>query len=337
MKILHGPYDISGQGLYTVRGLRENGEAARLAVVSGNKCPSYADFCLDNKNTEELSRFVGHIAKEIDVFHSHGGDTFINDMSDLKLMKANGVRIFSEFHGVELRYVFNAEALPFAPADPMSKEDRAGRRERLTRLIGNSDGIILHSEGQYRYLPQELSVPVYTVPLRVDIKSLVPESDPGNPKVRIVHAPTDRRFKGTERILEELKHVKGDFELILVEGKTREEALQIYRSADIIIDQISGGSYGVFSIEAMALGKPVIAYISEFTRKHHPDLPIVSSDFENLSFVVSELISDRERRNRLGVYGRDYVERYHDHVKVTALLKKIYRGMNINHNLFKEL
>ena len=335
MNVLHGMSEISGQGNYTVRGLRRNGITAELALFSDAQKHHYAaDFILDRTDVQAVRDFAERMAKEIDVFHSHAGDTLLPDQSDLDLFRENDVRIFAEFHGTEIRYIFNDAPLPFAPKESISSEERMQRQERLLHLIDKCDGIILHSRGQYQYLPQPLSKPVYIVPLRVDIKRLVPQYETGHERLRIVHAPTDRRFKGTERILESLEHVKEDFELVLVEGKTPKEALEIYRTADLIIDQISGGSYGVLSIEAMALGKPVIAYISEQTRRRHPLLPVVSADFDSLSEVVSSLLSDRQRRIHLGKCGREYVERYHDNVRVTALLAELYAGELKQNDLF---
>lgn len=334
MKVLHGMSDISGQGYYTVEGLRMNGVDAELALFSDTKKPCIADIIPDRTDPHAMRDFAERIAKEIDIFHSHAGDTVLPDQSDLDLFRNNNVRIFAEFHGTEIRYVFNDAPLSFAPRDFISDEEKRQRQDQLLNLIGKSDGIILHSEGQYKYLPQHLSVPVYNVPLRVDIRRLEPLYETGHERLRIVHAPTDRRFKGTERILEALDNVKAPFDLVLVEGKTPQEALEIYRTADIIIDQISGGSYGVLSIEAMALGKPVITYISEQTRQHHPLLPIVSADFDSLSEVVSDLLSDRQRRISLGKSGRKYAERYHDNVRVTALLPDLYAGKLNHNNLF---
>lgn len=336
MKVLHGMSDVSGQGYNTVRGLRSNGIGAELALFSdtGNCCA--ADIALDRTDLPAMRAFAERKAEEIDIFHSHAGDTILMDQTDLDIFRRNNVRIFAEFHGTEIRYVFNDIPLPFAPKEHISSEERLQRQKKLLDLIDKSDAIILHSGGQYKYLPQPLSKPVYIVPLRVDIKRLVPHYESnhyegGHERLRIVHAPTDRRFKGTDRILEALSHVKEDFELVLVEGKTAEEALKIYRTADIIIDQISGGSYGVFSIEAMALGKPVVAYISEQTRRRHPLLPVVSADFDCLGDIVSSLLSDRQRRIDLGKRGREYAERYHDRVRVTALLAQLYAG-ELNHN-----
>ena len=334
MNVLHGMSDISGQGRYTVQGLCRNGIQAWLALFSDAKNTSAADIILDRTDPQSTRDFAERMAKEIDVFHSHAGDTLLPDQSDLDLFRKNNVRIFAEFHGTEIRYIFNDVPLPFAPKETIGPEEKQLRKSQLLHLIDKSDGIILHSEGQYPYLPQPLSKPVYIVPLRVDIRRLEPQYETGHERVRIVHAPTDRLFKGTAGILQALEHVKEEFELVLVEGKAPEEAREIYRTADIIIDQISGGSYGVFSIEAMALGKPVITYISEQTRLRHPLLPVVSADFESLSEVVSSLISDRQRRAHLGKCGRKYVERYHENTRVTALLPDLYEGNLKQNNLF---
>lgn len=334
MKVLHGMSDISGQGYYTVQGLRGNGVTAELALFSDQKSRCAADIILDRAAPRQVRDFAERKAKEIDIFHSHGGDTLLPDQSDLDLFKENHVRIFAEFHGTEIRYIFNDMPLPFAPKESINSEERLQRQKRLLNLINKSDGIILHSEGQYPYLPQPLSKPVYIVPLRVDVRGLTAQYETGNKRLRVVHAPTHRQFKGTEKILKSLERVKEDFERALVEGKAPEEAREIYRTADIIIDQISGGGYGVLGIEAMALGKPVIAYITEQTRRRHPLLPIVSADFDSLSEVVSDLISDGQKRFRLGKSGRKYVERYHENVRVTALLAALYEGKLKHNNLF---
>ena len=334
MNVLHGMSEISGQGYYTVQGLRGNSINAKLAVFSDMKTSYPADVILDRKDRQGVRDFADRMAKEIDVFHSHAGDTLVPDQSDLDLFRENDVRIFAEFHGTEIRYIFNDRPLPFAPKEFISSQEKIRRQKDLLRLIDSCDGIILHSQGQYPYLPQPLSKPVFILPLRVDIRGIRPQYETGNDRLRIVHAPSNRAFKGTDRILQALDSAKEDFELVLVEGKTHQEAMDIYRTADIIIDQISGGSYGVLSIEAMALGKPVITYISEETRRCHPSLPVVSADFDSLSQVVDRLLRDRSERIRIGKCGRQYAERYHDHVGVTALLADLYAGKVKQKNLF---
>ena len=54
-----------------------------------------------------------------------------------------------------------------------------------------------------------------------------------------------------------------DADLELVEGLHHDEAFERYRDADIVVDQLNAGWYGLFAIEAMALGKPVVTFLHD--------------------------------------------------------------------------
>ena len=54
-----------------------------------------------------------------------------------------------------------------------------------------------------------------------------------------------------------------DADLELVEGLHHDEAFERYRAADIVVDQLNAGWYGLFAIEAMALGKPVVTFLHD--------------------------------------------------------------------------
>ena len=56
-------------------------------------------------------------------------------------------------------------------------------------------------------------------------------------------------------------HLAADLEL--VEGLHHDEAFERYRAADIVVDQLNAGWYGLFAIEAMALGKPVVTFLHD--------------------------------------------------------------------------
>ena len=116
-----------------------------------------------------------------------------------------------------------------------------------------------------------------------------------------------------------------------VQQLSHQQAVQLYKQADIIIDQILCGAYGNLSVEAMALGKPVICYIRPDLVDHYPkNLPIVSANPDTLFDVLKDLIRDQERRSHLGRLGRSYVEEYHDASKVIHQLINIYEEV-LNH------
>jgi glycosyltransferase involved in cell wall biosynthesis len=148
-------------------------------------------------------------------------------------------------------------------------------------------------------------------------------------KIRILHAPSDPRVKGTEYVVkavEDLKREGYEIELDLVRNLPHQEALEHYRQADIVIDQLLVGWYGVFAIECMALGKPVCVYIQESLKCYLPTtLPLVATSHSNLKEDLRKLIKDSALRKQIGKTARLFVEQEHDADKIAKyLVEKIY-------------
>lgn len=141
--------------------------------------------------------------------------------------------------------------------------------------------------------------------------------------VTIVHAPSHRQSKGTDLIIKAVKDLEEEgyqITFILVEGMPLSRAMEIYRSADIVVDQVNPriGLYGLVSIENMALGKPVLCSIHPEYEFYLPDLPIVRVRPETLKDRLRMVIEDPDLRQGLGREGRQYVEKYHDAKKIGA-------------------
>ena len=121
-----------------------------------------------------------------------------------------------------------------------------------------------------------------------------------------------------------------DADLDLVEGLRHDEAFERYRAADIVVDQLNAGWYGLFAIEAMALGKPVVTLLlhDEAVRRTEEAfgtrVPIVSATAETLRETLRPLVADAARRRELGAASRAYVERVHDLERITDRLLALY-------------
>ena len=144
-----------------------------------------------------------------------------------------------------------------------------------------------------------------------------------NPDLLIVaHAPTDRVIKGTKHVIEAVDSLRAEgvpIRLDLVEGVTRDVALERLGAADLLIDQLMLGWYGTVAVEAMALGRPVLSYIREDQPEDNPfgaELPIVRTTPATLVDDLRALASDRGRLRELGVAGRAFVEQHHDPVAI---------------------
>jgi glycosyltransferase involved in cell wall biosynthesis len=100
----------------------------------------------------------------------------------------------------------------------------------------------------------------------------------------------------------------------------------------VIVDQLNAGWYGVFAIEAMALGKPVVTFLHEEAVRRTEEafglrVPIVAATKESLPDVLRPLVESPEERRRVGAASRAYVEEVHDLRRVADRLLDLYAGL----------
>jgi glycosyltransferase involved in cell wall biosynthesis len=147
------------------------------------------------------------------------------------------------------------------------------------------------------------------------------------PRPLVVHAPSSRRRKGTEHFVAACERLPVD--LRVIEGLPHDEARRLYEDADIVLDQLNAGWYGLFAIECMALGKPVVTFLHEEAvarteAAFGTRVPIVSATKDDLAAQLRPLVESVEERRRVGAAGRAYVERVHDVERMTDRLLDIY-------------
>lgn len=337
-KILHGMSDVAGQGSYSAQGLRKIGADAVIAVWRQNPFGYEVDIDLCIKK-EDLKKpiyalksglkMLGFAIKAIlkyNVFHFHFGNSLIPFGLDLFWLRVLKKRIIMEYHGDDIRYFYNREKPKYYPYKQLVVRSKRTKRAN-DRIMKYADTVITHDEELRKHIPHSR---LYITPLRIDINKFVPiYPEPEKERIIIVHAPSDYIGKGSKYVIASMDSLKQkcNIEFILVEKKTQKEAFEIYKKADIIIDQFFAQTYGVFAVEAMAMGKPVVGYISDEIRKTFPDsMPIVSATIDNMTDVLEGLIRDGARRRKLGIAGRKYVEAYHDYRKVAQVQMDIYNS-----------
>ena len=150
--------------------------------------------------------------------------------------------------------------------------------------------------------------------------------------VKVLHAPNHPQFKGTrylEACIKQLQDEGYPVQLVLVTELSNEEAKEVYKQADIVADQFLIGWHGNFAVEAMALGKPVVAYIRkpEVYLPHGVECPIVNANPGTLRHALVTLIENPTLRYELGVKGRQYVEQVFSLERVGARMDRLYRQL----------
>jgi len=144
----------------------------------------------------------------------------------------------------------------------------------------------------------------------------------------VLHAPSNTTYKGSKFILKALEELRDEginFELKLLNRVPYTEAIQWYKKADIIVDQILIGWYGVLAIECMAMGKPVAVYMRNDLVKTPEEVPVHNINIDDVKQRLRELIQDYELRRYLAERGREYVKQVHDESVVIPKLISVYK------------
>jgi glycosyltransferase involved in cell wall biosynthesis len=305
LRVTHCPVNTAGVPWQNVQALRRKGVDARLVVFERYKLHPEADWSLDRgdgfvRRQVVQARALARLLPETDVFHFYFGLTLVPKSLQFPALRAAGKRSVMHFLGSDIRGKRPAELAWAARAQ--------------ARIVGSYDAI--------RWVPE-----AEVVPPGIDLRDYtpVPPSDARRPVV--VHAPSSRRRKGTEHVIAACEQLP--VELEIVEGLHHDEARRRYERADIVVDQLNAGWYGLFAIEAMALGKPVVTFLHEEAVALTEDafgtpVPVVGATADTLVERLRPLVEDAEERRRVGAASRAYVEQVHDADKVADLLLDIY-------------
>ncbi len=146
--------------------------------------------------------------------------------------------------------------------------------------------------------------------------------------LKILHAPTNRQIKNTEAVLSAISNLEEeglDIQFTIVEDSQHSELLEQISSHDLIIDWLNPefGIYGVFSIESMALGRPVICSLTDSLYDRY-DLPVLSIQPDDLTSKITEFYNNRKLLVEVGKAGHDFVHKYHNPVESAKKVLKQY-------------
>jgi glycosyltransferase involved in cell wall biosynthesis len=305
VRVTHCPVNTAGIPWTNVQALRDRGIEAQLVVFNRYRLHPEADVDLERsgglvRQQATQWRAFARLAAKTDIFHFYFGLTLLPKSVQFPLLRALGKRSVMHFLGSDIR--------GRSPAD-LAWAQRAG-----ARVVGSYDAI--------RWVPD-----AHVIPPGIDVRAIEPTPPSDRQRPVVVHAPSSRARKGTEHVVAACKEL--NVELEIVEGLDHREAFERYRNADVIVDQLNAGWYGVFAIEAMALGKPVVTFLhDEAVRKTEEafelEVPIVNATAETLAGALRPLVESAEERQRVGRASRAYVEEVHDLERMTDRLLALY-------------
>lgn len=147
----------------------------------------------------------------------------------------------------------------------------------------------------------------------------------------VVHAPTNKSCKGSEFVFKAIEVLKDEglkFNFQTIQNMSHDKAREMYRKADIIIDQLLIGATGVLTLEGWALGKPVVVYLREdLFKPFYGEVPAANANPDTITNVLRDLIKDHDWRQELSQKGRKTVEKFHDSKIVSQKCLDIYNNL----------
>ena len=308
MRVTHCPVNTAGIPWTNVQALRARGVSAQLVVFNRYRLHPEADVDLHRsgglaRRQLTQSRAFARLASETDVFHFYFGLTLLPKSVQFAALRALRKQSVMHFLGSDIRG---------RPAKELAWAGRAG-----ARVVGSYDAI--------RWVPDAV-----VIPPGIDVRGIEVSPPTARERPVVLHAPSSRSRKGTEFVVAACAELGVDLEI--VEGLDHREAFERYRRADIVVDQLNAGWYGVFAIEAMALGKPVVTFLHEEAAARTKaafgmPVPIVSATKETLVDSMRPLVESAAARAEVGAASRAYAEHVHDLERMTDRLLALYAGL----------
>ena len=340
LRVLIAPMEIAGQMRLLANELRKKGHNATSVNYYQNKSlpgqgnDRYLGFVSGQRTMGRAVKtlnFFRHAMLNYDVFHFFWGESLLPGNMDLPILKAAGKKIFVHFRGSDIRqrsYLDEVmerrrQELPMDMETPLSSPAQIKKLERWRK---NADEMFVSIPELVKIVPE-----ARVVQQVIDLSEwdFCPEGESIQPEELVIaHATTSWGTKGTEFIVQAVDQLKAkgySVRLELIENRPLDQVREIYRTSHIGVDGLLQGSYGNVSIELMAMGKPVVAYLDDWYMEHRPDLPVVNATPTDLAKKLGPLIESQTARIELGRRGREYVERWHEVGRITDDLVEIYR------------
>lgn len=357
MKILHLPTSVGGNAWGLAQAEKLLNLQSEVFVLSPPGINGYPyDFCMDLKDKKtkvgrllHKVKFFLEIRKKYDVFHFNYGSSFFN-MPHLGPLFINwelpfypkSAKLFVTYNGCDARQKYpTMQRCAIAACHDkgcyhgicnsgvLDEQRRVGIRKMSKHVAHmwalNPDLLHFLPKEKSSFLPYTICFPSQKVYPILKLK-----------KLKIVHVPTNPEAKGSLYILQAIERLKIKYEEyfeFITADKLMPHAMlmALYQEADLVIDQVLIGWYGASAVEAMMMGRAVIARINpddlHFIPPHMAkdvQESIIHADPFSIYAVLERCIHDREFLAAKAAAGTEYVRKWHDPKYVAHLTKERY-------------
>ena len=290
------------------------------------------------------------VAFKFQVVILNAGRSLLPFHLDLVLFRMVGIRIIAMLgHGSEARPpCLDCLGEKLEPDRLLTLPRECKERRRFVRRVESLSHVVISTPTIGHYLTRnflngnDIGVPV--IPTRVErSENLLPLADrnsenkelqKGVTPLKVVHAPSNPRVKGSEVIIRVLSQLEreGLVEFRLVSGLTNQQVKEALSWADLLVDQLySDIPLPVLASEAAYLRVPTIIGSNNwpeikktYSQKAWPPAIFIHPD--DLENEVRNQVFNRDNLQKVGNVAKTFVERYRNPKAIAALYENIILG-----------
>lgn len=352
MRVIHFPTPTGGMSWELSRGERKLGLDSTCFYKNSNwleyPCDTALGWC-GNKVLYELKKAqtAYDFSRKYDVFHMNFGSSLIDfpklhmDYLDLILYKNKKVCVtyngcdarqkYKRIRQTEISACHHEDCYNGICIEGGQDKMKARRIEKLHKhkviMFAVNPDLLNFLPDNAIFLPYPINESNVVKKEKYQIKN----------RIKIVHAPTQRAAKGTEDVLAVIKRIEqlypNTIEFKLIERVKHEDAMKLYREADLVIDQLRVGWYGGLAMETMCMGIPTIAYINkEDLHFISPQMAkecletVINANGTTLFSVLENIINNPQILYQKHKASMEYVHRWHAAEYVASITKKYYES-----------
>ncbi len=128
-----------------------------------------------------------------------------------------------------------------------------------------------------------------------------------------------------DKTLELIKELNLEKKITILPLLSKEQIIEWYNAADVVVDQFKLGSFGLSTAEAMSCAKSVMVYFDEEIGKecYHDMPPVLNAKTkEDIIEQISSAYDHKRELKKIGMKARDWMLKYHS---PDALIPKLIR------------
>lgn len=244
----------------------------------------------------------------------------------------------------ELGYIFENPVLPYSPCESCERQDDAGQycikvnrpsHSKAVSVLNKYFDVVTSPAIEYDHIRGMFNGPSMKIPFPIDLSEIPwKPTNHTNTKLRIIHTPSRKGFKGTDVVLEAieiLKKKRSDFEFSVLHGLSFDEYTNRVSLADIVIDQTWSQSSGMNALWLLAMGKVVFSGNTDLCKNYFSfgeENPTFDAppDAHQLANRLGDVLDNRQKIPEIAAQGREYISKHHDHIHVAQQYVDLWCG-----------